>query len=108
MKFHLPFQMEVVCLNSEPVFDEGDEHEGEGDCSLMEQDDEMGETQSKKEPPPPTVGLEFESFDEANDFYNVYAKEQGFGIRVSNSWFRSKRKERYWAKLSCSSAGFKK
>ncbi|RVX19618.1 Protein FAR1-related sequence 6 [Vitis vinifera] len=60
--------MEEVCLNSEPVFDEGDEYEIEGDSIT----------------------------------------EQGFGIRVSNSWFRSKRKERYRAKLSCSSAGFKK
>ncbi|KAK6787163.1 hypothetical protein RDI58_015688 [Solanum bulbocastanum] len=38
----------------------------------------------------------------------MYGKEQGFGVRVSNSWFRSKRKERYRAKLSCSNAGFKK
>ncbi|KAE9452193.1 hypothetical protein C3L33_15904, partial [Rhododendron williamsianum] len=100
--------MEAVCLNSEPVFDGGDECEDEGDCSIMDQDDEISETHSQKERPPPTIGLEFESFDEAYDFYNVYAKEQGFGIRVSNSWFRSKRKERYRAKLSCSSAGFKK
>ncbi|KAG5562847.1 hypothetical protein RHGRI_005542 [Rhododendron griersonianum] len=100
--------MEAVCLNSEPVFDGGDECEDEGDCSIMDQDDEISETHSQKERPPPTVGLEFESFDEAYDYYNVYAKEQGFGIRVSNSWFRSKRKERYRAKLSCSSAGFKK
>lgn len=101
-------EMEAVCLNSEPVFDGSDECEDEGDCSIMDQDDEISETHSQKERPPPTVGLEFESFDEAYDFYNVYAKEQGFGIRVSNSWFRSKRKERYRAKLSCSSAGFKK
>uniref|UniRef100_A0A5B7BKA8 Protein FAR1-RELATED SEQUENCE n=1 Tax=Davidia involucrata TaxID=16924 RepID=A0A5B7BKA8_DAVIN len=100
--------MEVVCLNSEPVFDEGDEYDDEGDCTMVEHDDESGETESKKEPLPPTVGLEFESFDEAYDFYNIHAKEKGFGIRVSNSWFRSKRKERYRAKLSCSSAGFKK
>ncbi|KAL5783094.1 hypothetical protein ACOSP7_008123 [Xanthoceras sorbifolium] len=99
--------MEEVCLNSEPVFDEGDEYEADGDCS-MEHDDQAGETHMKKEPSQPTVGLEFDSFDEAYDFYNVYAKERGFGIRVSNSWFRSKRKERYRAKLSCSSAGFKK
>ncbi|KAI9191162.1 hypothetical protein LWI28_004521 [Acer negundo] len=100
-------KMEEVCLNSEPVFDEGDEYEADGDCS-MERDDQAGESHTKKEPPQPTVGLEFDSFDEAYDFYNVYAKEQGFGIRVGNSWFRSKRKERYRAKLSCSSAGFKK
>ncbi|KAL4650853.1 hypothetical protein ACB092_01G117300 [Castanea dentata] len=100
--------MEEVCLNSEPVFDEGDEYDVEVDCTLVEHDDETGETQSKKEPPSPTVGLEFDSFDEAYDFYNMYAKQQGFGIRVSNSWFRSKKKERYRAKLSCSSAGFKK
>ncbi|WRX33965.1 FAR1 DNA binding domain - like 10, partial [Theobroma cacao] len=106
--FKFVFQMEEVCLNSEPVFDEVDEYEGEGDCSVVGHDDETGAKLSKKEPLPPTVGLEFDSFDEAYDFYNVFAKEQGFGIRVSNSWFRSKRKERYRAKLSCSSAGFKK
>ncbi|OMO61645.1 hypothetical protein CCACVL1_23350 [Corchorus capsularis] len=100
--------MEEVCLNSEPVFDEVDGYEGEGDCSIVENDDGTGAKPSNKEPPSPTVGLEFDSFDEAYDFYNVYAKEQGFGIRVSNSWFRSKKKERYRAKLSCSSAGFKK
>ncbi|KAK4394947.1 protein FAR1-RELATED SEQUENCE 6 [Sesamum angolense] len=100
--------MEAVCLNSEPLFGEGDQYEDEGDCSMLEHRDEAHEMQLKKEFLPPTVGLEFESFDEAYDFYNVYAKEQGFGIRVSNSWFRSKRRERYRAKLSCSSAGFKK
>ncbi|KAG8491189.1 hypothetical protein CXB51_014296 [Gossypium anomalum] len=101
-------KMEEVCLNSEPVFDMVDEYEGEGDCSAVEHDDETGSKHSKKEPPLPTIGLEFDSFDEAYDFYNIYAKEQGFGIRVSNSWFRAKKKERYRAKLSCSSAGFKK
>ncbi|KAJ4707864.1 FAR1-related sequence [Melia azedarach] len=99
--------MEEVCLNSEPLFDDGDEYEADGDFGEG-QDDGAGETHLKKKPSQPTVGLEFDSFDQAYDFYNVYAKEQGFGIRVSNSWFRSKRKERYRAKLSCSSAGFKK
>lgn len=100
-------QMEEVCLNREPVSGEGDEYEKDTVCTVAEHDDENGERQ-QKEATPPTVGLEFDSFDEAYDFYNIYAKEQGFGIRVSNSWFRSKRKERYRAKLSCSSAGFKK
>lgn len=99
--------MEEVCLNSEPVFDEGDDYDANGDFGVGH-DDEAGETHAKKEPPQPTVGLEFDAFEEAYNFYNLYAKEQGFGIRVSNSWFRSKRKERYRAKLSCSSAGFKK
>ncbi|CAA2967886.1 FAR1-RELATED SEQUENCE 6-like [Olea europaea subsp. europaea] len=99
--------MEAVSLNSEPIFGEGEDFE-DGDCDKLEYDNEVHKSQFKKEPLPPTVGLEFESFEEAYDFYNVYAKDQGFGIRVSNSWFRSKRRERYRAKLSCSSAGFKK
>lgn len=101
--------MEVVCLNSEPTFDEGDEFGDDGNCNTAEHDDEVCRMpQMKREPPMPTIGLEFNSFDEAYNFYNAYGKEQGFGIRVSNSWFRSKRKDRYRAKLSCSSAGFKK
>ncbi|CAI9754063.1 unnamed protein product [Fraxinus pennsylvanica] len=99
--------MEAVSLNSEPIFGEGEDFE-DGDCATPEYDNEVHKSQFKKEPLPPTIGLEFESFEEAYDFYNVYAKDQGFGIRVSNSWFRSKRRERYRAKLSCSSAGFKK
>ncbi|XP_060216128.1 protein FAR1-RELATED SEQUENCE 6-like [Lycium barbarum] len=97
--------MEAVCLNSEPVFDDCEEYEDGEDYSVVEHDNEKD---SKKEYPQPTVGLEFGSFDEAYEFYNMYGKEQGFGIRVSNSWFRSKRKDRYRAKLSCSNAGFKK
>ncbi|XP_027348287.1 protein FAR1-RELATED SEQUENCE 6-like [Abrus precatorius] len=101
--------MEEVCLNSQPLFDESDEVdiEVEGNSSVADHDLESFNSQPKYASPP-TVGLEFDSFDEVYNFYNIYAKEQGFGIRVSNSWFRSKKKERYRAKLSCSSAGFKK
>nr|GMC49468.1 protein FAR1-RELATED SEQUENCE 6-like [Ipomoea batatas] len=73
--------MEAVSLNSEPVFEDGDEYEDEGECTLVEHENEIHETQK---PSLPTVGLEFVSFDEAYDFYNVYAKEQGFGIRVTH------------------------
>ncbi|KAK6912587.1 LOW QUALITY PROTEIN: MULE transposase domain [Dillenia turbinata] len=90
--------MEEVCLNSEPVFNEDDEFEVEEEGTLVTHSDEIWETQFK-DAPRPTI---------AYGFYNCHAKEQGFGIRVSNSWFRSKRKEHYKAKLSCSSAGFKK
>ncbi|KAL5766026.1 hypothetical protein ACOSP7_016643 [Xanthoceras sorbifolium] len=51
--------------------------------------------------------MEFETYDDVYYFYNCYAKEQGFGVRVSNTWYR-KSKEKYRGKLSCSSAGFKK
>ncbi|XP_020232295.1 protein FAR1-RELATED SEQUENCE 6 [Cajanus cajan] len=79
--------MDKVCLNSEAVADE----EGE----------------SNPNPVAPAVGMEFETYEDVYYFYNCYAKEQGFGVRVTNTWYR-KTKERYRAKLSCSSAGFKK
>lgn len=100
--------MEEVHLNSEPLFDDGNEYEFEEDANTIDDGGEVSDAQPRKGHSPPTVGLEFDSFDQAYDFYNMYGKEQGFGIRVSNSWCRSKRKERYRAKLSCSSAGFKK
>ncbi|WVY99758.1 hypothetical protein V8G54_025828 [Vigna mungo] len=82
--------MDKVCLNSEAVGDE----EGESNVHVHV-------------PVAPAVGMEFESYEDVYYFYNWYAKEQGFGIRVTNTWYR-KTKERYRAKLSCSSAGFKK
>ena len=83
--------MEEVCLNSEPLFDESDEVDVEGNSSVAEHDLESLNSQPNNSPLP-TVGLEFDSFDEVYNFYNIYAKEQGFGIRVSNSWFRSEKK----------------
>ncbi|XP_047175955.1 protein FAR1-RELATED SEQUENCE 6-like isoform X1 [Vigna umbellata] len=82
--------MDKVCLNSDAVGDE----EGESNVHVHV-------------PVAPAVGMEFESYEDVYYFYNWYAKEQGFGIRVTNTWYR-KTKERYRAKLSCSSAGFKK
>ncbi|PHT79065.1 hypothetical protein T459_17117 [Capsicum annuum] len=87
--------MEAVCLNSGPAFDDCEEYEYEEDCSVVEHDNEVYEKDSKKESPHTTFGLKFGSSDEAYDFYNMYGKERGFGIRASNSWFRSKRKERW-------------
>ncbi|TKY47995.1 FAR1-RELATED SEQUENCE 6 [Spatholobus suberectus] len=84
--------MDKVCLNSEPVADE----EGESNGMI-----------EAHNPVAPAVGMEFESYEDVYYFYNWYAKEQGFGVRVTNTWYR-KSKERYRAKLSCSSAGFKK
>lgn len=99
--------MDDVSLNSEPVGDDGaDELEIEGDCVMTEYASQTGTFQGEN-PLPPVVGMEFESYDDVYYFYNCYAKEQGFGVRVSNTWYR-KSKERYRGKLSCSSAGFKK
>ncbi|KAI4355770.1 hypothetical protein L6164_004510 [Bauhinia variegata] len=99
--------MDEVSLNSEPVADDdADEFEIEGDCGMTEFVGQTGIIQGEN-PLPPAVGMEFETYEDVYYFYNCYAKEQGFGVRVSNTWYR-KSKERYRGKLSCSSAGFKK
>ncbi|XBI39340.1 hypothetical protein VPH35_124136 [Triticum aestivum] len=33
----------------------------------------------------PTIGMEFDSLDEAYEFYNLYSRETGFGIRLAKS-----------------------
>ncbi|KAJ4718428.1 Far1-related sequence 6 [Melia azedarach] len=97
--------MDEVSLNTEPVGDDdADDFEVVGDCAMTEY---VGETGIAQNPLPPAVGMEFETYEDVYYFYNCYAKEQGFGVRVSNTWYR-KSKEKYRGKLSCSSAGFKK
>lgn len=101
--------MDEVSLNSEPTAydDEAEEFEVDGECAMTEFVGETGNVLQGDNPLPPAVGMEFESYDDVYFFYNCYAKQQGFGVRVSNTWYR-KSKERYRGKLSCSSAGFKK
>ncbi|KAL1565026.1 protein FAR1-RELATED SEQUENCE 6-like isoform X1 [Salvia divinorum] len=94
--------MDDVSLNSEPTYDE--EFEIDGEFAMTEYIGQGGEVLQGDDP---AVGMEFESYDDVYFFYNCYAKQQGFGVRVSNTWYR-KSKERYRGKLSCSSAGFKK
>lgn len=97
--------MDEVSLNTEPVGDDdADDFEVVGDCAMTEY---VGQTGIIQNPLPPAVGMEFETYDDVYYFYNCYAKEQGFGVRVSNTWYRKSR-EKYRGKLSCSSAGFKK
>ncbi|PIA24940.1 hypothetical protein AQUCO_14200011v1 [Aquilegia coerulea] len=62
----------------------------------------------KKDLVAPSVGMEFDSYDDVYNFYNCYAKELGFSVRVRNSWCKKKNKEKYGAVLCCSSEGFTK
>ncbi|XVE89049.1 hypothetical protein DITRI_Ditri19aG0118800 [Diplodiscus trichospermus] len=91
----------------------------EGKCvgeSLKERDSEPTELldcqnglpEGKKEFVAPAVGMEFESYDDAYNYYNCYAKEVGFRVRVKNSWFKRNSREKYGAVLCCSSQGFKR
>lgn len=56
----------------------------------------------------PDVGMEFESYDDAYNYYSCYAREAGFSVRVKNSWFKRTSREKYGAVLCCSSQGFKR
>ncbi|GER48449.1 FAR1-related protein [Striga asiatica] len=78
-----------------------------GECAMTEYVGRTGRVLPGDNPLPPAVGMEFESYEDVYFFYNCYARQQGFGVRVSNTWYR-KGRERYRVKLSCSSAGFKK
>ncbi|XP_010247642.1 PREDICTED: protein FAR1-RELATED SEQUENCE 6-like isoform X2 [Nelumbo nucifera] len=70
--------------------------------SLPLPEDEGNEYGTEKE------WMEFESYGGAYNYYNNYARELGFGIRVKSSWFREKSKEKYAAVLCCSREGFKR
>lgn len=56
---------------------------------------------------PPVEGMEFESYEDAYNYYNCYAKELGFGIRVKSSWTKRNSKEKRGAVLCCNCEGFK-
>ncbi|WCJ40517.1 FAR1-related sequence 8 [Euphorbia peplus] len=56
---------------------------------------------------PPLVGMEFDSYDDAYNYYNCYARELGFAIRVKSSWTKRNSKEKRGAVLCCNCEGFK-
>ncbi|XP_074275901.1 protein FAR1-RELATED SEQUENCE 8-like isoform X2 [Silene latifolia] len=56
---------------------------------------------------PPVEGTEFESYDDAYNYYNSYAREMGFAIRVKSSWTKRNSKEKRGAVLCCNCEGFK-
>lgn len=94
--------------------DVGEMQEVEGNVTLGREserahlDGQNNLSAGRKEFVAPAIGMEFESYDDAYNYYNCYAKEVGFRVRVKNSWFKRNSKEKYGAVLCCSSQGFKR
>ncbi|XP_057968423.1 protein FAR1-RELATED SEQUENCE 6-like [Malania oleifera] len=101
--------MDEVSLSSEEVPNGEDFETQKGrDGGRVEFDGQNELPQERKEFVAPAVGMEFESYDDAYNYYNCYAKEVGFHVRVKNSWFKRNSREKYGAVLCCSSQGFKR
>ncbi|GKV45465.1 hypothetical protein SLEP1_g52540 [Rubroshorea leprosula] len=97
-----PPSCELVCDNK------CNESQNERDGEITGLDVQNGVHEGKKEFVAPAVGMEFESYEDAYSYYNCYAKEVGFRVRVKNSWFKRNSREKYGAVLCCSSQGFKR
>lgn len=72
----------------------------------MEDSYENKLTLRKPIPVQPTVGMQFDSYDDAYEFYNIYTKKLGFGIRVKNSYKGRNNDEKQSVVLCCCHKGF--
>ncbi|KAL8466753.1 hypothetical protein ACS0TY_035704 [Phlomoides rotata] len=99
--------MEEISLNSEGTIDRIGCATPPGTTCLNGTLEE-NPSEVRKEFVAPAVGMEFECYDDAYNYYNCYAREAGFSVRVKNSWFKRNSREKYGAVLCCSSQGFKR
>ena len=53
----------------------------------------------------PEFGMKFASIDDAFEFYNQYAREVGFSVRISNSKKNKITNEVVWKQFVCFKAG---
>ncbi|KAB2002651.1 hypothetical protein ES319_D11G079800v1 [Gossypium barbadense] len=99
------------------------EEEGDGCCVVEENENPMVLYDFRKEDEhlnlefsqhvvggvvEPTLDMEFISEDDARNFYNAYAKQTGFSIRV-NSYYRSKKDNLIISReFCCSKEGFRR
>lgn len=86
------------------------ETEGRDDCVGVEEDvieQDGGGSHGLEDYPTPVVGMEFDSYEDVYNYYNCYAKELGFAIRVKSSWTKRNSKEKRGAVLCCNCEGFK-
>ncbi|KAK4395352.1 protein FAR1-RELATED SEQUENCE 6 [Sesamum angolense] len=106
--------MEEISLHTEQTTDglpcETPPGTNDGKAAFDDQNSNLegNNSEGRKEFVAPAVGMEFETYDDAYNYYNCYAREAGFSVRVKNSWFKRNSREKYGAVLCCSSQGFKR
>ncbi|XP_057466101.1 protein FAR1-RELATED SEQUENCE 6 isoform X3 [Actinidia eriantha] len=99
---------EASLKNDQTPISQGSDIPQERESERTGLDGQNGVPPERKEFVAPAVGMEFESYDDAYNYYICYAKDAGFRVRVKNSWFKRNSREKYGAVLCCSSQGFKR